>query len=186
MKRSVLILLLLSLPQAVMAADAEFAAFFGGHSAGTSLEGVDLGGGSVYGLRFGVSFLRFFGTEVAYTHVGGLENRFQTFQGTAHDFSWNFLLEFPINKVVPFATIGIGVLGGTDWERVSLQTGLAYNLGGGVKFRRLLGPLGFRADVRYHNASNGIRVSGDGDLPSFGTDVDFKFTEISGAVMLTF
>ena len=186
MKRIVLVVWLLFVPQAVMAADAELAGFFGGYSAGTSIEGVDLGSGSLVGLRFGVSFLRFFGTEIAYTHVGGLENQLHSFQGTAHDFSWNFLLEFPINKVVPFATIGVGVLGGTDKEAASIQAGISYNVGGGVKFRKLLGPLGFRFDVRYHNAPNGIRVSADGTLPSVGTDYDFKFTEFSGAVVLTF
>jgi len=186
MKRVVLVVWLLFVPQAVMAADAELVGFLGGYSSGTSIEGLDLGNGSLYGLRFGVSFLRFLGTEIAYTHVGGLEDQLQTFQGTAHDFSWNFLLEFPINKVVPFATIGVGVLGGTSREAASIQTGISYNVGGGVKLRKLLGALGFRFDVRYHNASNGVRISAGGDLPSIGTDFDFKFTEVSGAVMLTF
>jgi hypothetical protein len=186
MKRIVLLVWLLLLPQAVMAADAELVGFFGGYSAGTSSEGLDLGSGTLYGLRFGVSFLRFFGTEIAYTHVGGIEDQLKSFQGTAHEFTWNFLLEFPINKVVPFATVGIGVLGGTSRETASIQTGLAYNVGGGVKLRKLFGPLGFRFDVRYHNASNGLRISAGEDFPSVGTDFDFKFTEVSGAVMLTF
>ena len=186
MKRIVLVVWLLCVPQAVLAADAELVGFFGGYSAGTSIEGVDLENGSLYGLRFGVSFLRFFGTEIAYTHVGGIEDQLQAFEGTAHDFSWNFLLEYPINKVVPFATVGLGVLGGTDKAAASIQTGISYNVGGGVKLRKLLGPLGFRFDVRYHNASKGIRLSAGGDLPSVGTDFDFKFTEVSGAVMLTF
>jgi hypothetical protein len=184
--RVVWVMLLLPFPQLLRAADADITGFWGGHSNGTSIEDEKLDGGSLWGFRFGVTVLRHLGTEFSYTHLSGIEDRLQTFQGTAHEISFNLLLEVPIKKLIPFATAGVGVLGGTDREDISIQTGLDYNLGGGIKFRQLAGPLGFRFDARYHKAGNGIRVGYGDSTPFVGQEFDFKFTEVSVAVMLTF
>ena len=72
----------------------------------------------------------------------------------------NFLLQFP-GKIVPYATVGIGFVktwsndlpSDLDVEDVAAYlfdfgTKFSVNYGGGVKVRRLLGPLGFNVDVR--------------------------------------
>jgi hypothetical protein len=70
----------------------------------------------------------------------------------------NLLVQFP-GKIVPYATVGIGFVKTwsndhpLDVEDVAAYlfgfgTKFSVNYGGGVKVRRLLGPLGFNVDVR--------------------------------------
>ena len=70
----------------------------------------------------------------------------------------NFLVQAP-GKVVPYATVGIGFIRtwsndlSLDAEDIAAYlfgfgTKFSINYGGGVKVRRLLGPLGFNVDVR--------------------------------------
>ena len=70
----------------------------------------------------------------------------------------NFLVQAP-GKIVPYATVGIGFIKTwsndlpLDVEDVAgylfgFGTKFSVNYGGGVKVRRLLGPLGFNVDVR--------------------------------------
>jgi len=70
----------------------------------------------------------------------------------------NFLVQAP-GKIVPYATVGIGFV--KTWSNdlpldvedvaaylFSFGTKFSVNYGGGVKVRRLLGPLGINVDVR--------------------------------------
>jgi len=78
----------------------------------------------------------------------------------------NFLVQAP-GKIVPYATVGIGFI--TTWGKdfpsdlnaedvaaflFDFGTKFSVNYGGGVKVRRLLGPLGFNVDVRGYTIPN--------------------------------
>ena len=63
----------------------------------------------------------------------------------------NLLIGVPAARVVPYATAGVGLIttfGDSLLNFGDIGTKFSFNYGGGVKFRKLAGPLGVRVDVR--------------------------------------
>ena len=77
----------------------------------------------------------------------------------------NLLIQAP-GKVVPYVTAGVGLIRTWGQERIgsgpkkiaafafNLGTKFAINYGGGIKVRRLIGPLGLNVDVRGYTILN--------------------------------
>jgi hypothetical protein len=92
----------------------------------------------------------------------------------------NLLLQAP-GKVVPYATAGIGfiVTWGQDFPdepdpektaaaAFSLGAKFSFNYGGGIKLRRIVGPLGFGFDLRGFTVPNAREGSLNFIQMSFG------------------
>ncbi|MSO22317.1 MAG: hypothetical protein EXQ58_03490 [Acidobacteria bacterium] len=63
----------------------------------------------------------------------------------------NLLIGISAGRVVPYATAGVGLIttfGGSLLNFGDIGTKFAVNYGGGIKLRKLAGPLGVRFDVR--------------------------------------
>ena len=60
----------------------------------------------------------------------------------------NLHVGIPAGRVVPYATAGVGLIATFGDSPLNLGTKFAVNYGGGVKLRKLAGPLGVRFDVR--------------------------------------
>lgn len=172
------IFLLLSPP---LMAQAEIEFFAGAYAPASTPGGFDFDTNPLYGLRIGSSFLRFFGTEFSYTFISNLEENITNFEGNAHLFSGNFLVQLPVGKAVPFGTVGLGAAVGSSNGIIRLQDGFVWNAGGGLKVRELAGPLGFRFDIRYYRINDGLEF-----LVPVVQEVDFDFTEVSGGLLFTF
>jgi hypothetical protein len=86
----------------------------------------------------------------------------------------NLVVRFPVGKVTPYATAGVGLMKAWgDSGRASLfGTRFTVNYGGGIKFNRVVGPLGVRVDVRGYTA------------PSF--PIRSRFGEVLGEENLNF
>ena len=162
------------------ASAADLTGFVGGIKPGRlNIQGVSTAFDSspVYGFRLGLDFLPFLGHE----HTIGFSSGFLVPTGVsaftnANGFVYNsnVLLHVKVGRVVPFVTAGLGLI--HQYGSPNLQTGtkFAVNYGGGMKFPKLLGPLGLRFDVRGYTATgftsgslNMIEVSG-GVLLSLG------------------
>ena len=78
-----------------------------------------------------------------------------------------------MKKVVPYFTVGAGLIHQYGASNTPVGTKFAFNYGGGLKFPRIAGPLGLRFDMRGYRAGtvsnkvNMLEVSG-GLLLSFG------------------
>jgi len=120
--------------------------------------------GSVFGVRLSSGRIIGFEQNISYSP------RFAKEGVKAFQMDSNLLVQAP-GRVVPYATAGIGfiVTWGKDFpdsldpEEIaaaafSFGSKFSVNYGGGIKFRRILGPLGFNFDLRgftVPNASDG-------------------------------
>jgi hypothetical protein len=108
--------------------------------------------GGTMGVRFST------GRMIGFEQNIGYSPRFAKPGVKSFQMDSNFLVQAP-GKIVPYATVGIGFI--RTWSNdLSLEaediaaylfgfgTKFSINYGGGVKVRRLLGPLGFNVDVR--------------------------------------
>jgi len=82
----------------------------------------------------------------------------------------NVLFQFPKGNFAPYATGGVGLLRTTPQSAISgidrIST-LDINFGGGLKYWfSTPGWLGFRFDVRYHTANDGITFPGGSSTPT--------------------
>jgi len=66
----------------------------------------------------------------------------------------NLVVRFPVGKVTPYGTAGVGLI--KTWGASGREFGTRFtvNYGGGIKFNRVVGPLGVRVDVRGYTAPN--------------------------------
>ncbi len=161
-------------------AQSEIEFFGGGYSPGTDVQNVDFNSGALLGVRLGHSFVKIFGTEFSYTFIKDLEDPQQNFSGNAHLLNGNFVLQIPVAHVVPFGTVGIGGIVGKSNNLVNIRSAFAWNAGGGLKLRQLLGPLGLRFDVRYFGIPDGFEVN----TTNFKSN--FHYVEGSAGLLLTF
>jgi hypothetical protein len=134
-----------------------------------------LDGSSTWGFRLAHGFLPVVGLE----HTVGFSRDFarRSDVAGAQDvngfvYNSNLIDHVPIGRTVPYATVGLGFIRQYGSDQV-IGTKFAVNYGGGVKFKRLLGPLGLRVDVRGYSASGVI----SGRLNIF---------EVSGGLLLGF
>jgi hypothetical protein len=135
-----------------------------------------LDSGPIYGIRIGTGFAGFLSLE----HTLALSNDFAFPRGTAGVDSAkgillnsNLLASIPVGKIVPYVTAGIGFIHQYGSGNLPIGTKFAVNYGGGLKFRRLLGPAGLRFDVR------GYRTSG-----VFSSSINIL--ELSAGVLIGF
>ncbi len=143
-----------------------------------------LNGNSEVGVRFETDFARIIGIEHTFAYSPDFGSP-ETFATTANSrgiiYHSNFVLNAPLGHLVPFATIGIGLINSNRQLMVTsppftireFGTQFAVNYGGGVKFTRLAGPLGVRVDVRGYT------------LPNVFSE-RLNIFEISGGVMISF
>jgi len=112
------------------------------------------GHGGTYGLRYSGGGIIGFEESVSYSP------RFARSGVRAFQMDTNLLLQAP-GRIVPYATAGVGFI--VTWGQslpadpttteianfaFSMGREFAFNYGGGIKFRRCLGPMGFNFDVR--------------------------------------
>jgi hypothetical protein len=181
MKRPLIVLslLFLCLPAAAHA-QTEVELFIGGYDPGAEALQVSFDNGLLFGARVGQSFLGFLGTEFSYTLARRLEEPALDFRENAHLLSGNFLVQLPLAGFVPFGTVGFGGIFGKTDTTFEIRRAFAWNAGGGLKLRNLVGPVGGRFDVRYYRIPDGIEF-----LPDLQR-TDFDFVEVSGGLLLSF
>jgi hypothetical protein len=85
----------------------------------------------------------------------------------------NLLVHIPVGRIVPYVTAGLGLISQFGSDNLPVRTKFAINYGGGVKLRKLAGPLGFRIDARGYTA---VKVFSHA----------FNMFEISGGILLSF
>lgn len=183
MKKVILwcVLVLALVPAAL--AQTEVEGFLGFYDPGTEISQADLDQGLAVGVRIGQSFMKVFGTEFGYTAATSLKNKLGTFDETLHMFNGNFLVQLPAGAFVPFATIGFGGIVGQQGTNIEIRSVWTWNVGGGLKVRKLVGPVGFRFDVRFYDIPDGIELT---PLPPDINRKNFNILEVSGGLLLTF
>lgn len=178
----VLILGMILLSTGVMnAADLTF--FAGGTMPGSiSYQNVktSLSNSPMYGVRVGTNFVPMLGME----HTLAFSSDFLFPKGvpTLEDakglvYNSNLIVNLPVKvfSASPYVTVGLGLLHQYGIENSPVGSKFTVNYGGGLKFRRIAGPLGLRFDVRGSRAGvfsdkiNLFEVSG-GVLISLGRE----------------
>jgi hypothetical protein len=158
----------------LQAADLTF--FVGGVNPGTIKYRdvkTSLDGSPIYGFRVSTGFVPFFGME----HTLGFSSDYlfpQHVTGTKDTkgfvYNSNLIISVPVHKTVPYFTFGAGMIRQYGSGDMPVGTRFALNYGGGLKFPRVMGPLGLRFDMR------GYRV---------GFSNKLNLLEISGGVLLS-
>ena len=164
-------------------AQTELEAFLGVYDPGVELSQAAFNRGAAAGFRVGQSFLGFLGTEFGYTAATGLEDRLGTFDENIHLLNANFLVQLPAAGFVPFGTIGFGGIVGQRDTSFRIRSAWTWNVGGGLKVRNIMGPLGARFDIRYYNVPDGVEVL---TLPPDLNRENFDLMEVSAGLLLTF
>ena len=114
-----------------------------------------LDGGPVYGFRLGFPIVPMLGHEhtVAfssnYLFPSGVSDITDA-KGFVYSANLNFSL--PLGSIVPYATGGVGLIHQYGSPDLPVGTRFAVNYGGGLKFPRLIGPMGLRFDARGYTA----------------------------------
>ena len=135
---------------------ADFTFYVGGVVPGSvEYKGFDtmLDSSPVYGIRLAKSFVPFFGMEHSLAFSSDyLFPRSVAEIKDAKGFTYNSNLiiniPLPLKKVVPYFTAGAGLIHQYGDNDMPVGTKFAFNYGGGLKFPRLVGPLGVRFDMR--------------------------------------
>lgn len=142
------------------ASGADFTAFVGGVKPGkltVSDVRTSLDSSLVSGFRLSTNFVPLFGMEhtLAFSSDYLFPRDIPTVRkARGFVYSSNLIVNIPAKKVVPYVTAGVGLIHQYGSPDVPIGTKLAFNYGGGVKFRKLLGPLGLRLDARGYTATN--------------------------------
>jgi hypothetical protein len=158
---------------------ADFSFYIGGVRPGKiSVDNVkkSLDSSPVFGFRVGTSFGQSIGTE--HTLAFSSDYLFPRDKDTIREskgfvYNSNLIINIPAGKVVPYLTAGAGLIHQYGDLNMPVGTEFAFNYGGGLKFPRILGPLGLRFDVRgyrvgiFSNKLNIFEASG-GVLLSMG------------------
>jgi len=172
--------LLLGLVAGAPAFPSDLTAFIGGVSPGTvSSNGakISLDAGPIFGFRLKNDIVPLFGLE----HTLAFSSDFLIPRGipSVRDAKgWvlnsNLIITIPVGKAAPYVTAGIGLIHQYGSADLPVGTKFASNYGGGIRFPRLVGPLGLRFDVRAYRAtgilSGGLNIfeASAGLLISFG------------------
>lgn len=131
---------------------------------------------SIFGFRFSTNFVPSFGME--HTLAFSSDFLFPSSLEAITDangiiYNSNLIFNVPVGKVVPYVTAGAGLISQFGDDNLPVGTSFAFNYGGGLKFPRVVGPLGLRFDMRGYRAGsisnplNMFEVSG-GVLISLG------------------
>ena len=151
-------------------AEAKDLSFFVGGTMPGSIEkdGVEIGldNGPIYGFRFNSDMTRDIGME----HTLAFSSDYLFPSGSTEVleakgilYSGNMVINLPLNSpnASPFVTAGIGLIHQYGDRNMPVGNKFAFNYGGGLKFRRLAGPLGARFDLRGYRAgmfSNTVNI----------------------------
>jgi hypothetical protein len=140
-------------------------------------EGLSMRGTGFYGVRAELGFLQVFGIEQNFGFSPRLFNS-SLFPDEVSDirgflYSSNFVLNFPISRLVPFVTAGVGLMKPWGSDFLTFDATFAGNYGGGVKFNRLAGPVGLRFDVRGWRTAD---IMGQGGVNLFETTGSLTFS----------
>jgi hypothetical protein len=128
----------------------------------------------VFGVRLGTNFIPFLGMEHTLAFSSDFlypRNISAIKDAKGFVYHSNLVVNVPGKTIVPFVTAGAGLIHQYGDSDMPVGTKLAFNYGGGVKFPRLLGPLGFRADLRGYrigtisNKTNLFEISGGIIIP---------------------
>jgi len=141
----------------------------------TIREDLDFRGTSIFGVRFGVDFARVIGIEQDFAFSSRL---FESTLIPGDDdvrgflYSSNLVVNLPLDRFVPYATAGVGLMKpfGSGFKPFDVK--FAGNYGGGIKFKRLIGPLGLRFDVRGYS------------IPGIASQT-LNLVEVSGGIMFS-
>jgi hypothetical protein len=177
--RRLSVLLFLWIAPAACANAVDFTAFVGGAKPGKlNKSGIltSLDGGPIYGFRLGVNFVPLFGMEgtaafssdYLFPHNTSSITEAKGFVGSV-----NLMINIPVHKVVPYVTAGAGLIHQYGSSNLPVGTKLAFNYGGGLKFPKLVGPLGLRFDARGYTA-----------VGVFSKQLNIL--EVSGGVLISF
>jgi hypothetical protein len=113
--------------------------------------GLSFRGTGIYGARFEFDFHRILGIEqdIAFSPRLFNSSLFPDETGVkGFLYSSNLVLNVPLQRFVPYLTAGVGLLKPFGTGFMPFDVKFAGNYGGGVKFERLIGPMGLRFDVR--------------------------------------
>jgi len=162
------------------AAAADFTAFVGGVKPGqltVSNVRTSLDSSPIYGFRLSTNFVPLFGMEHTLAFSSDFlfpRNNVPPVQDSkGFVYSSNLIVNIPAKQAVPYVTAGVGLVRQYGSPNLPIGTKLAFNYGGGVKFRRLYGPLGLRFDARGYSA-RGIFSS------------SLSLLEVSGGLLISF
>ena len=164
---------------------ADITVYAGGVKPGNILDGrgisTALDGSPVVGFRLGTDFVPHFGMEHTLSFSPDYlfpKNNFLFLAPVTNAkgiiFNSNLILSLPVGNMVPYVTAGVGLIHQYGSPDLPVGTKFAVNYGGGLKFPKLVGPLGLRFDARGYTATgllgkklNMLEVSG-GLLLSIG------------------
>ena len=133
----------------------------------------DLSNLALVGVRYEKDFLAVLGFEntVAYSHNSLVEEGEGSSPGLLY--SGNLVLNIPADNLVPFFTVGFGVLRKFEGSFPELGSTFLTNYGFGIKLRQIVGNGGLRLDYRRYRFHD---VLGEG----------LSANEISGGVLFSF
>jgi hypothetical protein len=161
----------------LQAADLTF--FVGGVSPGSVTYGnvkTALDNSPVFGFRLGTYFVPCFGMEHTLAFSSDYlfpKNLTDISEAKGFVYHSNLIIDIPAGSVVPYFTAGVGLIHQYGDSNLPVGTKLAFNYGGGIKFPKVIGPLGLRFDMRGYSVGtfsdnlNMFEASG-GILFSFG------------------
>jgi len=111
----------------------------------------------VYGIRLSTNFVPAFGMEhtLAFSADYLFPNNTPGVTSTkGFVYSSDLIISIPVGKIlVPYVTAGVGLIHQYGSPNVPIGTKFAFNYGGGLKFPKILGPLGLRFDARGYTAT---------------------------------
>lgn len=117
-----------------------------------------LDGSRIFGVRVGTSFVPLLGME----HTLAFSSDFlfprslsAITQAKGLVYNSNLNINLPVGNAVPYVTAGFGLIRQYGSGDLPLGTNFAVNYGGGLKFPRLVGPLGLRFDARGYSVFAG-------------------------------
>jgi hypothetical protein len=137
---------------------ADITAFVGGARPGSiNIDSFQqsLDSGPVYGVRAAADFVPMLGHEHTLAFSSDYlfpKGSLSISQAKGFTYSSNLILNFPSRRIVPYATAGLGIIHQYGDKNLPVGTKFALNYGGGLKFPKILGPLGFRFDTRIYSA----------------------------------
>jgi hypothetical protein len=123
----------------------------------------------IFGARLATYFVPSFGMEhtLAFSSDYLYPNKPAVTKATrGFVYSANLIFNIPARKVVPYITVGAGLMHQFGDSDLPVGTKFGFNYGGGLKFPHIAGPLGLRFDMRGYSAGivsknvNMLEVSG--------------------------
>jgi opacity protein-like surface antigen len=157
----------------------DFTVFVGGAKPGkVNKSGIltSLDSSPVFGVRLSTNFVPSFGMEhtLAFSsdylfphNTPGVTNT------KGFVYSANLIVSIPLKIMTPYATAGVGLIKQYGSGNPPVGTKFAFNYGGGLKFPKVIGPMGLRFDARGYTAT-GVFSS------------KLNILEVSGGILFSF